>query len=264
MLKYYVADAFADHIFEGNPAGVCIMDSWIPISKMEKIAAENNLSETAFAVKEGDSYGLRWFTPGGEIDLCGHATLATAYILFRFVETEAQVIHFNSKKANHHLVVNKKSDLLEMDFPASVPKKYHLTDQMTEALGATPTEVFRTERDLIFVFDSEDMVKQLTPDFAKIKEFPEGLSAFVTAKSEAFDFVARAFWPKLNINEDPVCGSMFCCLIPYWRTITGLDKMVARQVSQRGGTVFCEYCGDRVKLSGRVALYLVGEICVDE
>jgi len=264
MLKYYVADAFADKIFEGNPAGVCIMDEWIPIEKMEKIAIENNLSETAFAVKEGDSYGLRWFTPGGEIDLCGHATLATAYILFRFVETDSNVIHFNTKQMNYHLVVTKKDDLYEMDFPTSIPEKYHLTDMMSDALGAVPIEVLKTHRDLIFIFDSEDTVKNLTPDFSKLKEIPEGLSAFVTAKSEKFDFVARAFWPKININEDPVCGSMHCCLIPLWREKLGLDKMVSRQVSKRGGTVYCEYCGERVKISGKVALYAIGNICVDE
>lgn len=264
MLKYYVVDAFADNIFEGNPAGVCIMDEWIPKEKMDNIARENNLSETAFAVKEGEIYGLRWFTPGGEVDLCGHATLATAYILFRFVETDANVIHFNTKMMNYHLVVTKKADLYEMDFPASIPEKHHLTDQMVEALGTTPTEVLKTNRDLIFLFDSEDTVKNLTPDFSKMKEFPEGLSVFVTAKGETFDFVARAFWPKLNIDEDPVCGSMYCCLIPYWREKIRLDKMVARQVSKRGGTVYCEYCGERVKLSGRAALYAVGNICVDE
>lgn len=264
MLKYYVADAFADNIFEGNPAGVCIMDEWITEEKMDKIARENNLSETAFAVKEGDHYGLRWFTPGGEVDLCGHATLATAYILFRFVETDTNILHFNTKMKNYQLVVIKKDDLYEMDFPTSIPEKYHLTDLMVEALGATPIEVLKTDRDLIFNFDSENTVKNLTPNFSKMKKFPEGLSVFVTAKSEKYDFVARAFWPKLNIDEDPVCGSMYCCLIPYWRERTGLDKMVARQVSKRGGTVYCEYCGDRVKISGRAALYAVGNICVDE
>lgn len=264
MLKYYVVDAFADNIFEANPAGVCILDEWIPMEKMEKIAIENNLSETAFAVKEGDTYGLRWFTPGGEIDLCGHATLATAYVLFRFVETDTLVVRFNTKKMNHQLQVVKKGDLYEMDFPTITPEKYHLTELMVDALGAVPTEVLKTHRDLLFIFDSEDTVKNLTPNFSKIKQFPEGLSAYVTAKSVEFDFVARAFWPKINIDEDPVCGTMYCSLIPYWREKNGLDKMVARQVSKRGGTVYCEYCGERVKLSGRASLYAIGNICVDE
>ncbi|MDK9711705.1 MAG: PhzF family phenazine biosynthesis protein [Acidaminobacter sp.] len=263
-MNYYVVDAFAEKIFEGNPAGVCIMDEWIPDEKMDKIAKENNLSETAFAVKEGEAYGLRWFTPGGEIDLCGHATLATAYVIFRFIETNEKVLHFNTKMKNYHLVVTKKNDLYEMDFPTALPEKYQLTDLMVEALGATPVEVLKTDRDLIFIFDSEDVVKNLKPDFSKLKQIPEGLSAFVTAKSENFDFVARAFWPKINIDEDPVCGSMYCSLIPYWREKKGLDKMVARQVSERGGTVYCEYYGDRVKLSGGAVLYAIGNICVDE
>lgn len=138
-----------------------------------------------------------------------------------------------------------------------------LQEILTSA-GSSMDKVLKTDRDLIFIFDSEDTVKNLTPDFSKIKQFPVGLSAYVTAKSEEFDFVARAFWPKINIDEDPVCGTMYCSLIPYWREHNGLDKMVARQVSKRGGTVYCEYCGERVKLSGRAALYLIGDICVDE
>lgn len=185
-------------------------------------------------------------------------------MLFRFVETAAGVLEFDTKKAHHHLKVTRKEDLYEMDFPTIVPEPYHLTDFMVEALGATPVEVLKTHRDLLFIFDSEETVRNLTPDFSKIKQFPEGLSAYVTARSEAYDFVARAFWPKINIDEDPVCGAMYCSLIPYWRDQNGLDRMVARQVSRRGGTVYCEYAGDRVKLSGRAALYLIGDICVDE
>lgn len=265
MLKYYVADAFADDIFTGNPAGVCVMDEWIPIEKMAKIAVENNLSETAFCVKENeDTYGLRWFTPGGEIDLCGHATLGTSYILFRFYEQNQNVIHFNTKKCGHHLTVTKKGELLEMDFPTIAPKPFDYADYMTEALGVKPSEVWCTERDMLFVFDDENKVRNMTPDFSKIREFPHGLSAYVTAKSEEYDFVARAFWPKININEDPVCGAMYCTLIPFWRDRNGKDTMIARQVSPRGGTVWCEYCGERVKISGKGALYAEGYICADE
>ena len=264
MLKYYVADAFADEVFEGNPAGVCILDEWLPIEKMEKIAIENNLSETAFAVKEGDVYGLRWFTPGGEIDLCGHATMGTAYILFRFVEKDAKRIEFHTKKAGYELAVEKKGDLYEMDFPAMEIEECKVEDYMTEALGAEPLEVWKTYRDMVFVLDSEETVKNLEPDLRKIKEFPEGLSAFVTARGKEYDIVARAFWPKINIDEDPVCGAMFCALMPYWKEKAGLDKVVARQLSARGGTVYSEYKGDRVKISGRAALYLEGNICVDE
>jgi len=264
MLKYYVADAFADAVFEGNPAGVCVLDEWIPLETMDKIAVENNLSETAFAVKEGaNTYGLRWFTPGGEIDLCGHATLATAYILFRFVETNSKILHFDTKKCNHHLTVEKKDDILMMDFPTIAPRKFEYADYMTEALGVKPSEVWCTDRDMLFVFDSEEEVRNMAPDFSKIKEFPHGLSAYVTALSDEYDFVARAFWPKININEDPVCGAMYCTLIPFWRERIGKDSMIARQVSPRGGTVYCEYLGGRVKISGRGALYSAGNLFVD-
>lgn len=260
-MRYYVVDAFAEHIFEGNPAGVCVMDEWISVETMEKIAIENNLSETAFTVKEGDGYRLRWFTPGGEIDLCGHATLATAYILMRFVETDKNTIVFHTMK--NELSVTKKGCMYEMDFPTITPHKYHATDEMIEALGAVPMETYKS-RDLIFIFDSEETVQNLSPDFAKMKEFPEGLAVFVTAKGKDFDFVSRAFWPKLNINEDPVTGAMYCCLVPYWKDRIGKTKMVSRQLSKRGGTVYCEYCGDRVKISGKAALYSIANICVDK
>lgn len=263
-MNYYVVDAFTDKLFEGNPAGVCILDSWLSHETMANIAIENNLSETAFAVKENDHYGLRWFTPGGEIDLCGHATLATAYILFRFVETDQTVLSFHTKKAGHQLTVTKKDDLYEMDFPAIIPTPDHLTDTIIEALGETPDDVLRTARDVICIFNDEETVKDLTPDFQKMKQIPEGLSVYVTAKSETYDFVARAFWPKLNIDEDPVCGTMYCALVPYWREKLKQDQFVARQVSPRGGTVYCEFRGERIKLSGKAVLYLSGQLYVDE
>ena len=239
LMRYFVVDAFAEKVFEGNPAGVCIMKEWLPTELMEKIAAENNLSETAFAVKEGNTYGLRWFTPAGEIDLCGHATLGASYILFNFYEKELDVIHFHTKQKGYHLTVRRKTDTIEMDFPMIPPEKYELYDYMTEALGAIPAEVYKTERDLIFVFDSESTITDLRPDFSKLKAFPVGLNAFVTARSnnEDYDFVVRTFWPKININEDPVTGAAFCCLIPFWQWRLNKTKMVARQVSARGGTV---------------------------
>lgn len=268
MYKYYVADAFADAVFEGNPAGVCVLDDWIPAEKMTKIAMENNLSETAFVVKESDcTYGLRWFTPVGEIDLCGHATFGASYILFRFEEKEATQLHFNTKKCGYHLVVEKNGTLLTMSFPSIIPEKYEYADYMSEGVGgAVPREVYKTERDLILIYDSEETIQNMQPDFSKIKEFPVGLSVYVTALSnnEKYDIVARAFWPKINVNEDPVCGSMYCALMPFWRERLGKNKLVSRQLSQRGGMVYCEYCGDRVKISGRGALYAVGNILIDE
>ena len=259
-MKCYVVDAFAEKVFEGNPAGVCILENWLSDDLMQKLAVENNLSETAFAVRIRNGYHLRWFTPGGEIDLCGHATLATAFIIMRFYETEIQFIHFESKGGE--LTVTRKGDLYEMDFPSIETRPYALTEAMIEALGVTPVEVYKG-RDLIFLLESEDVVKRLTPDFEKIKQFPEGLAVFVTAKGEAFDFVTRAFWPKLNVNEDPVCGSMYCSLLPYWNKKLNKTEMISRQVSKRGGTIYLEYCGERVKMSGRAALYSSADINIE-
>lgn len=265
MLKYYVVDAFTDKIFQGNPAGVCVLDRWLPEETMLQIAIENNLSETAFCVKEhGNLYGLRWYTPGGEIDLCGHATIATAYVLFRFYEKEETHLRFHAKKAGHRLEVYKQDDLLQMDFPTIAPRAFAYDETMTEAMGEKPAEVFCTDRDLLLVYDDEQIVCGLTPNFEKVKALQHGLSVYVTAKSERFDFVARAFWPKLNINEDPVCGAMYCTLIPYWKERLNKDVMVARQVSKRGGTVWCEYFGERVRISGKAALYAIGDLFVEE
>lgn len=267
MLKYYVADAFADQVFEGNPAGVCILDAWISEEKMKKIAMENNLSETGFAVKENDSpctYQLRWFTPVDEIDLCGHCTLGTAYILFEFYEKNETIIHFNALKCGHKLTVTKEQDLLTMDFPVVAPEPYKYEEYMGEGMGAVPSEVWKTDRDLMLVYDSDKVVKEMQPDFGKLKEFPVGLSVYVTAKSSNpdYDIVARAFWPKLNINEDPVCGSMHTTLIPYWSKLLGKEKIISRELSPRGGTLYCELAGERVRLSGKCRLYLKGEIFV--
>lgn len=267
MLKYYVADAFADNVFEGNPAGVCILDEWISEEKMKKIAMENNLSETGFAVKENENpctYQLRWFTPVDEIDLCGHCTLGTAYILFEFYEQNENVIHFNALKCGHKLTVTKENDLLTMDFPVVAPDPYQYEEYMGEGIGAIPSEVWKTDRDLMLVFDSDKVIQEMQPDFGKLKEFPVGLSVYVTAKSSNpdYDIVARAFWPKLSINEDPVCGSMHTTLIPYWSKLLGKEKIISRELSPRGGTLYCELAGDRVRLSGKCKLYLKGEIFV--
>lgn len=268
MLKYYVADAFADAVFEGNPAGVCVLDEWLPEEQMAKIAMENNLSETGFTVKESDSpctYGLRWFTPVGEIDLCGHCTFGTSYILFRFFEQDKSVIRFNTLKCGYHLIVEKKDDRIIMDFPSIPPERYEYADYMGDGVGAVPSEVWKTDRDLLLVYDSAETIQDLTPDFEKIKAFPVGMSVYVTAKSNDpnYDIVARAFWPKINVNEDPVCGSMHSTLVPFWGERLGKNKISSRNLSRRGGTVYCEQCGDRVKISGRGALYLVGNILID-
>ncbi|MDQ8735636.1 PhzF family phenazine biosynthesis protein [Paenibacillus sp. LHD-38] len=259
-MKYYVVDAFAENVFEGNPAGVCVMDAWLSEELMQKIAIENNLSETAFAVKEEDElYRLRWFTPGGEIDLCGHATLATAYVITNFYDTDSKRIRF--KTLSGELTVIRNGELYEMDFPSRMPETQPLTDQMVEALGIRPSEAY-LGRDLMFLLESESDVINLEPDFSKLAGLPEGLGVLVTARSDEYDFVSRCFFPKLNVNEDPVCGSAHCNFIPFWAARLNKQEMTARQVSKRGGTLYCKLAGDRVTISGRAALYSIAELYV--
>lgn len=259
-MRYYVVDAFAERVFEGNPAGVCILEEALPEELMQKIAIENNLSETAFAVKNGGGYALRWFTPGGEINLCGHATLATAFVLMNHVEKGLTSVSFQTLSGE--LTVNKIGDVYEMDFPAIHSEAYPLSDQMVEALGLTPVETYKN-RDLIFLLDSEKAVRDISPDFGKLEKIPEGLGVFVTAKGTEYDFVSRAFWPKLKVNEDPVCGSMYCSLIPFWAKRLGKTEMVSKQLSARGGILHCKHEGDRVKIAGRAALYSIADIFVE-
>jgi PhzF family phenazine biosynthesis protein len=258
-MKYYVVDAFANKVFEGNPAGVCIMDAWLSDDMMQKIAIENNLSETAFAVKEDEYYRLRWFTPGSEIDLCGHATLATAYVIANFYDKEIQRIRFQTLSGE--LMVVRNGDLYEMDFPSRMPEAHSLTDQMVEALGIKPSETY-LGRDLMFVLESESDVVNLDPNFSKLAALPDGLGVLITAKSDRYDFVSRSFFPKLNVNEDPVCGSAHCNFIPFWAERLNKQEMIARQVSKRGGTLLCKFFGERVTISGQAVLYSMAELCI--
>ena len=255
-MKYYVVDAFAEKIFEGNPAGVCIMEKWLPDDLMRKIAMENNLSETAFAIKETNGYRLRWFTPGGEVDLCGHATLATAYVIANFVESNTTTIHFQTLSGQ--LTVTKKAELYEMDFPVYTLKPVPVTEAIVEALHARPLEAFMG-RDLLCVMADEDQVFGAKPDQSKLLEL-DGLLVHMSAKGTEYDCVSRTFAPKCGVPEDPVCGSGHCHIIPFWANRLGKTALVARQASPRGGTLYCENKGDRVILGGYAALYSVGDI----
>ncbi|WP_338787313.1 PhzF family phenazine biosynthesis protein [Metabacillus sp. FJAT-53654] len=256
-MKYFVVDAFAEKVFEGNPAGVCIMNDWISDELMQKIAIENNLSETAFAVNEGAHYGLRWFTPGGEINLCGHATLATAFIILNYYEKQLETVKFNT--ISGELTVTKQDDLYELDFPSVPSEEISVTDEMISSLGIVPKETY-LNRDLVFVLDSEEDVKNVSPDFAQLERLPEGLGVCVTARGSEFDFVSRAFFPKLKVNEDPVTGSLHCSLIPFWAKRLEKQKLVARQLSSRGGTLYCKHEDTRVKMAGSAVLYSVAEL----
>ncbi|MBQ7759305.1 PhzF family phenazine biosynthesis protein [Anaerotignum sp.] len=259
-MKCYHVDAFAEKVFEGNPAAVCVLDKYPSDELMLKIAIENNLSETAFAVKEGENYHLRWFTPGGEIDLCGHATLGTSYVLFSFFEKEATSITFNTMSGP--LTVVKKGDLLEMDFPAYELKEVPVTDQMEEIFGVRPVEAW-LGRDLLCVFEKEADVVNMAPDHGRITEL-DGLLQHVTAKGTNYDSVSRSFCSKLAITEDPVCGSGHCHIVPFWAQKLGKNQIIARQASKRGGTLHCNLNGDRVTLAGSAVLYSIADLYVEE
>lgn len=259
-MRQFVVDAFADRVFEGNPAAVCVMEQWPEDKRMFQIAGENNLPETAFAVKEGEDYRLRWFAPGEEVDLCGHATLAAAYVIFESVEPGLEQVRFQTRSGV--LTVTKRGDLIEMDFPAYVLKPVEVTDQMVAALGVRPVEAWRA-RDLVCVLDREEDVVNLKPDFEAMKQL-RGALCQITAKSAKYDCVTRTFGPKCAILEDPVCGSGHCHVIPYWAAKTGKKEFVARQASARGGTLYCKLEGDRVFLAGRAVLYAQSELMLED
>ena len=258
-MKQYVVDAFTDKVFAGNPAAICVLDSWLDDELMMKITGENNLSETAFCVKEGKNYHLRWFTPGGEIDLCGHATLATAYTLFRFYEPELTEVHFDTLSGE--LIVVRNGELLEMDFPAYELKPVDVTDAMTDTIGAKPVAAYMG-RDLLCIMESEDEVRSCNPDMAKVMQL-DGLLLHVSAKGKDYDSVSRSFAPKCNVVEDPVCGSGHCHIVPYWADKLGKSELVAYQASRRGGVLYSRMNGDRVVLAGKAALYAESEIHVE-
>ena len=250
-MKQYIVDAFTDKVFHGNQAAVCITDEWMPEELMLSITKENNFSETAFAVREGEKYHLRWFTPGGEIELCGHATLACAYVLFRFCIPDADKIVFSTLSGD--LTAERNGELIEMEFPAYRLKKVPVTEAVIDALGAAPSEAYMG-RDLLCVFDDEETVKNLKPDMEKVSKL-DGLLLQVTAPGKDTDSVSRTFAPKLNVEEDPVCGSGHCHIVPYWAEKLGKERIVAYQASQRGGTLYCRVSGGKVFLAGKAALF---------
>jgi len=259
-MKYYIVDAFTDELFKGNQAGVCLLDEWLPGSTMQEIAFENNLAETAFVVKRDTHYDLRWFTPEQEIDLCGHATLASAFIVFNYVDVSAESIEFQTKSGK--LGVRNTWDLYELDFPARKPDKIEVLPQMSESIGIPVLEAFLS-RDMLLVVENEQQVQDLVLDYDKMKELKNRLGIIVTAKGTSADFVSRFFMPGTSIPEDPVTGSAHCSLIPFWSERLQKKKMIAKQLSKRGGTLYCEYCGDRVKIAGKAVLYLEGSLSVE-
>ncbi len=258
-LDIYQVDAFTKKIFGGNPAAICPLEDWIDQELMQKIALENNLSETAFFVKRGDAYEIRWFTPTFEIDLCGHATLASAFVIFEILKLETETVKFHSHKSGE-LSVEKNGDLFVLDFPSRPVAKAEIPEGLIEALGKEPKEVLKA-RDYFLVYESEQEVLDIQPNFSKLLEI-EAHGFIVTAKGENSDFVSRFFAPEVGVFEDPVTGSAHCNLIPFWAERLGKTEMFAKQISQRGGELFCELKGDRVKIGGNAVLYLKGEIYV--
>jgi PhzF family phenazine biosynthesis protein len=257
-IPIYQADAFTDILFGGNPAAVCPLDAWLPDETMQKIAIENNLAETAFFVKNEQGYKLRWFTPEYEIDLCGHATLASAHILFTELGYKGDAISFETVKAGT-LIVTKNGNKYSMDFPSRPAILIEPPVGLIEALGEKqPMEVLRS-RDYFLVYESENDIKDISPDFFALSKF-DTVGVIVTAKGKKVDFVSRFFAPGAGIAEDPVTGSAHCNLIPYWAEKLGKNKLHALQLSSRKGELWCELKGDRVLIAGNAVTYLKGEI----
>ncbi|GBE27807.1 putative isomerase YddE [bacterium BMS3Bbin03] len=255
-LLLYQVDAFASKLFEGNPAAVCPLETWLPEEIMQSIAAENNLSETAFFVPDDNGYHIRWFTPTSEVDLCGHATLASAYILFNILGHKKEKIVFKSKSGP--LTVMKDNDQLIMDFPAQPPVICETPKEIVDAFGRAPIECLRSE-DFIVVFEREIDIESAKPDLEQLRNL-DLRGVIITAKSNRYDFVARFFAPKYGIPEDPVTGSAYTQLAPYWANRLGFKRFSVKQLSSRSGELTCEIIDDRVLISGKAIQYLEGRI----
>jgi PhzF family phenazine biosynthesis protein len=256
-LPIYQVDAFASALFRGNPAAICPLDRWLPDETMQAIAAENNLAETAFYVPNNGRYDLRWFTPGVEVDLCGHATLATAHVILDIRrETTDSRVAFDSKSGE--LIVNRDGPLYALDFPARPPVECEVDAGLVEALGAQPAQILGA-RDYLCVFETQEQLAALTPNMEKLIAI-DRFGFIATAPGRDCDFVSRFFAPGKGVPEDPVTGSAHTTLIPYWSKRLGKSKLYARQISKRGGELWCEDRGDRVKIAGHAVKYLVGEI----
>ncbi len=264
-IPIYQVDAFASRVFAGNPAAVCPLEAWLPDAVMQAIALENNLSETAFVVRrepsaerDGAEYDLRWFTPAYEVDLCGHATLGSAYVIANHLDAGAAEIRFHSRSGL--LTVTREDELYTLDFPVLPPTRIDDDPAVAEALGAAPLELW-DQMDMMAVFGSEAEVAALAPDVAKVAAL-DTRGVIATAPGDTCDFVSRFFAPRAGIPEDPVTGSAHCITTPYWAGQLGKNRMSARQISARGGALEVELSGERVRITGRVAPYMEGRIRV--
>lgn len=260
-LNIFQVDAFTSDLFGGNPAAVVPLEAWLPDETMQNIAAENNLSETAFFVKEDDHYHIRWFTPTMEVNLCGHATLASAHVIFNELGLERDMIAFHSDRSGA-LSVARNGDRLVLDFPAYPLTEIEDSEALTQAVGNVPSKVWESQGNMVFLrLESEETVRELKPDLNAMAQLPYD-EVVVTAPGKTCDFASRMFAPRIGIPEDPVTGAIHCTLIPYWAEQLGKNELFARQVSKRGGELFCELAGERVKIGGNAVTYLKGEIYV--
>lgn len=259
-IPIYQVDAFTNERFKGNPAAVCPLDSWLPDAVMQNIAAENNLAETAFIVAAGAQYEIRWFTPTVEVDLCGHATLASAHVLFHELGFASDQVNFFSHRSGS-LTVSRNGSVLALNFPVDSLVELPFKPEFAIGLSQAPRAVFKGKTDYLFVYNSEAEILTLQPDFEELKTHPvRGI--IVTAPGETTDFVSRFFGPACGVNEDPVTGSAHTTLTPYWASVLGKTELSARQLSLRTGSLSCKLLGDRVEIAGEAVLYLRGEINV--
>jgi PhzF family phenazine biosynthesis protein len=259
MIPYFEVHSFTAKIFKGNPAGVCLLDAWIDDQLMLNIAAENNLSETAFIVPDKDHYELRWFTPTVEVDLCGHATLATAYVLFDYLGYEGDAISFETKSGE--ITVWKDDDFVILDFPSRPAEPTKIPEHLIAGLGYELEQVSKA-RDYLVVLNTEKEVQDLQPDFSELAKIDcEGV--IVTAPGDEVDFVSRFFAPRMGISEDPVTGAAHSTLTPYWSERLGKNRLRARQISARGGDLWCKHADDRVQIAGQAVLYVKGFINIE-
>ena len=256
--KIYQIDAFTDKVFSGNPAAVCPLEEWLSEDTLQNIAMENNLAETVFYVKEDNQYQIRWFTPTVEVDLCGHATLAAAFVLFNYENYNGNIIQFYSPRSGM-LSVTKEGGLLTMNFPSDTFEKVSLSEQITDGFDIIPKIAFKGKTDYMLVFENEGEVLKVNPSFDIISKL-KVRGVIITAKGNKVDFVSRFFAPQSGINEDPVTGSAHTTLIPYWAKQLNKNNLTAIQLSSRKGYLHCKYLNDRVEISGQGKLYLIGEI----
>ena len=259
--KLYQVDSFTDRLFGGNPAAVCPLGEWLTDEMMQKIAMENNLAETAFYVQNAHRYDIRWFTPKVEVDLCGHATLAAAFVLFNHEGYSADVIHFHSHRSGD-LKVTNQSDWLTLDFPVDTFRETMLTENIVNCFAKSPVEAYKGKTDYMLVYEQESDIANAIPRFDVISNL-NARGVIITAKGDSADFVSRFFAPQSGINEDPVTGSAHTTLTPYWTNRLNKTELTAKQLSGRKGYVQCRVLGDRVEISGQARLYLTGEIIID-